>query len=265
MIRAGGVIVRDVVRDSTAEFWAKELNESRRGRDQLPTYHHPAQVAARSDPSVLSATATVLRNILPDIGSPEGAFVRVDAATSTPAAPTWAAKDLWAVEDSSAPSTPLHAHLALSRTELQVPTTSAAATYALLRPFFTPKASRISFYSPEGYLSAENWTLVRPGQQAPADAELVHLRPASVSLAPGDVLVTHAGLNLSGNGHILPCHPLPITEGNKAYIALQRASFEAGLPPPHVCSNGSPVALEEAGDANMIESWGGRRAMGYGF
>lgn len=77
--------------------------------------------------------------------------------------------------------------------------------------------------------------------------------------------MSHAGLEVTGKGFILPCHPLPVTEGNKSYIALQRASFEAGLPPPHVQSDGSPVALEEAGDASLIESWGGRRAMGYGF
>ncbi len=89
-----------------------------------------------------------------------------------------------------------------------------------------------------------------------------------MSLAPGDVLVTHAGLRVQAadaSGLLLPVHPLPATEGNRAYVALQRASFEAGLPPPHIPADGTPIALEEGGDVTMIESWGGRRALGYGF
>lgn len=96
----------------------------------------------------------------------------------------------------------------------------------------------------------------------------MHIRPAAVSLAPGDVLITHAGLNVAAAdtaGLVLPVHPLPATEGNAQFVKLQRASFEAGVPPPHAETADSPIALEEAGDASMIASWGGRRAMGYGF
>lgn len=255
------------MRDCVAESWAGELTEALVARSHQATFHHPAQVSARADPCVLSATGQVLKALLPT-ASPEGAFIRVDAASVAPDVSTWYGKDLWAIDESASPSTPVHAHLALARTEVKVPTSAAAATYALLRPFFAPKKSRISFYLPTGYTEASNWAMRAPGSKPDTDADLVHVRPATVSLAPGDILVTHAGLRVQAadaSGLVLPVHPLPATEGNRAYVALQRASFEAGLPPPHVASDGSPVALEEGGDVSMIESWGGRRAMGYGF
>ncbi|CAK9785206.1 hypothetical protein CC85DRAFT_311569 [Cutaneotrichosporon oleaginosum] len=263
--RSGSLVIRDVLRDPVAEAWASELTEVLVARSHSPTYYTDAQIAARADPSVLSATGQALKAFVPT-SSPESAFVRIDAAAVAPAPPTWLGTELWGVDDTASPATPVHAHLALARTEIKVPTSASAATYALLRPFFAPKKSRISFYTPTGYTEAANWAL--RGGKPELDAELVHVRPATVSLAPGDVLVTHAGLRLQAAdaaGLLLPVHPLPATEGNRAYVALQRASFEAGLPPPHVPADGTPIALEEGGDVTMIESWGGRRALGYGF
>lgn len=217
-------------------------------------------MAARANTSVLSATSQVLRSLVPT--ATEAPFIQVDAASSAPSASTWAAESLWeTAETASGPSTPVHAHLALGRTDLRVPTSAAAATYALLRPYFAPIRSRISFYSTAGYLEPANW---RFRDSAAVDAELTHVRPTEVSLAPGDVLVTHAGLRVAPAdeaGLVLPVHPLPATPGNKAFVAAQRAAFEAGLPPPHATS--SVVALEEGGDATWIDSVSGRRAMGY--
>lgn len=265
--RGGSIVIRDVLRDPVAEAWASETTEALVARSHSPTYYTGAQIAARADPSVLSATTQALKAFVPT-STPEGAFVRIDAATVAPQQSTWLGKDLWAVDEAASPATPVHAHLALARTEVKVPTSAAAATYALLRPFFAPKKSRISFYLPTGYTEASNWALRAPGAKPELDADLVHVRPATVSLAPGDVLVTHAGLRVQAadaSGLLLPVHPLPATEGNRAYVALQRASFEAGLPPPHIPADGTPIALEEGGDVTMIESWGGRRALGYGF
>ncbi|BEI79632.1 hypothetical protein CcaverHIS002_0101610 [Cutaneotrichosporon cavernicola] len=263
----GSIVIRDVLRDPVAEAWASELTEALVSRAHSPTYYTDAQIAARADPSVLSATGQALKAFIP-ASTPEGAFVRIDAATVAPEQPTWVGKDIWAIEETASPSTPVHAYLALARTEVKVPTSSAAATYALLRPFFAPKKSRISFYLPTGYTDASNWAMRAPGTKPELDADLVHVRPATISLAPGDVLATHAGQPLQAadaSGLLLPVHPLPATEGNRAYVALQRASFEAGLPPPHVPADGTPIALEDGGNVTMIESWGGRRALGYGF
>ncbi|GMK59669.1 hypothetical protein CspeluHIS016_0802750 [Cutaneotrichosporon spelunceum] len=263
----GSVVIRDVLRDPVAEAWASELTETLVSRANSPTYYTSAQIAARADPSVLSATGQTLKAFLPT-STPEGAFIRIDAATVAPDQPTWASKDLWALDESASPATPVHAHLALARTDVKVPTSCAAATYALLRPFFSPKKSRISFYLPTGYTDESNWVMRAPGAKPDLEADLVHVQPTTVSLAPGDVLVTHAGLRLQAadaSGLLLPVHPLPATEGNRAYVALQRASFEAGLPPPHIPADGSPIALEDGGNVTMIESWGGRRALGYGF
>ncbi|KAL1405870.1 hypothetical protein Q8F55_007549 [Vanrija albida] len=253
--RTGALVIRDVVRDQLAEAWASELASATQ-----PAYHHPALVAARANTSVLSATSQALRSLVPS--ATDAPFIQVDAASSAPSASTWASESLWDVaETASGPSTPVHAHLALGRTDLRVPTSAAAATYALLRPYFAPVRSRISFYSTAGYLEPANWRL----RDTPAtDAELTHVRPAEVSLAPGDVLVTHAGARVApvdGAGLVLPVHPLPVTPGNKAFIAAQRAAFEAGLPPPH--TSATVVALEEGGDATWIDSVSGRRAMGY--
>ncbi|TXT08821.1 hypothetical protein VHUM_02949 [Vanrija humicola] len=259
--RTGGIVIRDVVRDQLAEAWASELASATQLLTHAPAaYHHPALVAARANTSVLSATSQSLRSLVPT--ATEAPFIQVDAVSSAPSESTWAAESLWeTAETATGPSTPVHAHLALGRTDLHVPTSAAAATYALLRPYFAPIRSRISFYSTAGYLEPANWRL---RDTAAVDAELTHVRPTEVSLAPGDVLVTHAGLRVApadGAGLVLPVHPLPATPGNKAFVAAQRAAFEAGLPPPHV--NESVVALEEGGDATWIDSVSGRRAMGY--
>jgi hypothetical protein len=256
--RSGSVVVRDVVRDALAEAWAAELIAVRDSRTPpYATFHHDAQVAARADCSVLSAMGQLLRALT---GASES-FVRIDAVTPSPARSGWSGKALWDVGAASG-ATPLHAHLALARTELSLPTSSAAATYALLRPHFTAKASRISFYAGADYLAPANWTL-REGA-ADHSAELNHVRPATAALAPGDVLVSHAGLPLAAAdtaGLVLPVHPLPATDANRAFVALQRAAFEAGLPPPHV--DAELVRLEPAGSVQCIESYAGRRAMGY--
>jgi hypothetical protein len=257
--RAGSVVVRDVVRDALASAWAAELLAARAQRSHA-TFHHEAQVAARADASVLSATSQVAAALT---GSRDN-YVRIDAASPAPAPSTWTGKSLWEVSESAGAS-PLRAHLALAPTALGVPTASAAATYALLRPHFAARASRISFYSSADYLAEGNWVLRERG--ADYDAAHVHVRPARVNLAPGDVLVSHAGLNLASDagaeaGLVLPVHPLPATKANKAFVARQRAAFEAGLPPPHVAVDGL-VALEPAGDAAAIDTYVGRRAMGY--
>lgn len=211
---------------------------------------------------MLSATGQLLRALVPT--APQGpAYVRVDAASSAPSNSSWVSSSLWEVDETASASTPINAHLALARTDLAVPTTSAAVIYALLRPHFTAKASRISFYSGGDYLARQNWAMRENG--ADYDAEHVHVQPSTVSLAPGDVLVSHAGLRLAAtdaSGLVLPVHPLPATSGNRAFVTLQRAAFEAGLPPPHINASGL-IALESAGDASLIETYSGRRAMGY--
>lgn len=159
---------------------------------------------------------------------------------------------------------PLHAHLAFNATELAAPTSAHAALYTLLRPYFKAKASRISFYHGEDYLAKDNW--VFNAQQPDTSAEPVHLKPAHVKLNPGDILVSHAGLGLraaNDNGLLLPIHPLPAGEGNKAFVTLQRTAFEAGLPPPHAILEGETCLVEEPGSSAEIDSVSGRRAMGY--
>lgn len=252
---SGSVVIRDVLQDAVAEGWATEYA----AQGVHPTFYHSSLIAARSDPSVLSATGAVLEKVL----GATPAYIRVDTVSHHPSEAQWTGDKVWAEQPAEGTYMPLHAHLAFNTTDLAAPTSAHAALYTLLRPYFTPKASRISFYHGEDYLAKENWTF---SGKADTSAEPVHLKPAHVKLNPGDILVSHAGLGLraaNANGLLLPIHPLPAGEGNKAFVTLQRTAFEAGLPPPHAILDGEACPVEEPGSQGEIDSVAGRRAMGY--
>lgn len=252
---SGSVVIRDVIQDAVAEAWAAEYA----AQGVHPTYYHSSLIAARAEPSILSATGVALQKVL----GVEPAYTRVDALSHTPSETQWTGDKVWAAQPAEGTYMPLHAHVAFAPTDLGVPTSSHAALYSLLRPYFCPKASRISFYHPEDYLQKSNWTFTG---KADASADPVHLKPAHVKLNPGDVLISHAGLPLQAidaAGLLLPIHPLPACEGNKAFVTLQRTAFEAGLPPPHAIREGEACCVEEPGSSAEIDSVSGRRAMGY--
>lgn len=64
-------------------------------------------------------------------------------------------------------------------------------------------------------------------------------------------------------GVFIPTTPLPRINVNEGYVKEQRDAFEQGLPPPHAGGQAGLVELENVGDVGLIQSNGGRRAMGY--
>lgn len=251
-------------------------------------YWSDAQLAARSNPSVLSANKQVSAALTGEEGEPyvDASVVRVGVAEVCPPPRTF---DL-STGASSWSTSPVLAHLALTATRATLPATNHAGTYALLRPLFRPVRSRLSFYHPSGYLDPANWAMLAPAElpvPAPiaptadpaagtASLEsrggakwLPHLEGTwtSTDLAPGDVLYRQAAIPaqnplLSGEeGLTLPVSPLP-SASSAEYVQAQRAAFEAGLPPPQARREGS-VAVEEGRSAQDIVTGGGRRALGF--
>lgn len=283
--------------------WAREileLLEAREGHreslqapyglitDPAAVYWSDAQLAARSNPSVLSANKQISAALLGEQGEPyiEASAVRVGVAEVAPPPRIF---DL-STGASSWSTSPVLAHLSLTATRATLPASDHAATYALLRPLFRPVRSRLSFYHPSGYLDPANWAMLAAAELAvPAPVSpvpvpaagsaslesrggakwLPHLEGTwtSTDLAPGDMLYRQVAVPaqnplLSGEeGLTLPVSPLP-SASSEDLVRAQRAAFEAGLPPPQAQREGS-VAVEDGRSAQDIATGGGRRAMGF--
>jgi hypothetical protein len=178
------------------------------------------------------------------------------------------------IKQSTAPATSILSHLALTTAHPgRLAPSVDAAIYASLRTLFAPVRSRISFYDESSYLDPANWELLTTDTLPTLVSDPVtypHLADASVDiprLNAGDMVFRHASIpvapvSVGVEGVFAPVSPLPRTRANEAYVAKQREAFEHGLPPSHA-ANGGMAQLEVAGSADMIESYGGKRAMGY--
>jgi hypothetical protein len=286
ILETGSVIIRDVVPDPSALSWAADVVRATNERDGHPVFWHPALLAARAHPSVLSANKQVL-----DAIAPEGAvsqaepYILADCVKEGFEAVELRGIDLasqWtAFNASTGPCTPILAHLALTPASGFLPPTLHSALYSSLRPLFRPLRSRLSFYHPSAYLDPSNWALLDVDDIASSTAstftstsiarsaqDLPHLggTASKITLEAGDVLYHHPSIPLipcnrvGEEGLALPVSPLPTQ--SKEYVARQRESFENGRPPPHVRAVGV-TALEAVGVEREIRGSGGRKAMGY--
>ena len=271
--RTGTFVIRDVVSDDEAQSWAAALLRTIEERKDKPVFWHDALLAARSHHNVRSANNHILSTFS---GTDQPAFIQADAVQvglgSSPT-PATSHVDLWDVDTSLAPSSPITSHLALTASTHGTSSVSPSiysAVYASLRPLFRPIKSRLSFYHSTAYLDPSNWELLEtaPAQPDALTTSLPHVEGTAAiipALLPGDMVVRHTSLPLSpgaDEGIYLPVSPLPRTQANIALIEKQKTAFEQGTPPPHVGTEGL-VALERPGSASRIPSNGGRRAMGY--
>ncbi|KAI9639109.1 uncharacterized protein MKK02DRAFT_39387 [Dioszegia hungarica] len=307
----GSVVVRDVIPDGLALAWARDISEamSRRGGDAV--YWHPALLAARSNPSLLNTSSAILSALSGTEG--DEAYILAESVREglgNAGAGRWSTgdvRDVWAVRDETAAvSTPLLSHLALTpptSSPTSIYSTIHTAAYALLRPFFCPVRSRISFYSSAEYLSASNWRLAEVTEITSSTAvsgagteqitevgeggdrpHLLDLPVTPISLNPGDVILRNSLLpspiststsspESAENGQaFLPLTLLPRTTNNTAHIALQRRAYEAGLPPKLGAAGGDggggwgergAIRVEETFGEGALGGSRGRGVMGY--
>ncbi|WWD16965.1 hypothetical protein CI109_101397 [Kwoniella shandongensis] len=255
----GSVVVRDVVPDADAVDWAKETLLAITEAGGRSLFWHPSLVAARSNPSVLSALSQLSSALLST-----SSYITADTLREgiQPRRTEPHFTSPWLSSRS------LLSHLALSPplselTVSRLPPTIHAATYALLRPLFRPIKSKISFYHASAYLDPANWVLgLHEGE-----SDLPHIAGTEVempSLSPGDMIFHHTAIPISQTqGQVfLPVHPVP-KGGNEVWAAGQRESFERGLPPVETRVEGELAVVEEAGRREMIGSRAGREALGY--
>ncbi|WWC69855.1 uncharacterized protein I206_103798 [Kwoniella pini CBS 10737] len=275
----GLVIVRDVVRDSEAIEWAKEILLSMGERNGKAVYWHPALLNARSNPSILWANSQLSSALL---GSSEvylTASSIIEGLHPSPTVPT--NSNPWNSPQS------LLSHLALTpsipTSSIIVSPTIYSAEYASLRPLFKSVKSKISFYSKEGYLNSENWILndsllnTETEGKDEKEMDLPHLKEIQIvnpEIRPGDMIFNNSSLPIStskNSGQIfLPLNPLIKNDlKNKKLIEEQKLSFENGLPPPSSIEFHSKKEknllwqVEEKGNKNLISSRSGRDVMGY--
>ncbi|WVW84300.1 hypothetical protein I302_106334 [Kwoniella bestiolae CBS 10118] len=268
----GLVVVRDVVRDSEAIEWAREVLLSVGERGGRAVYWHPSLLSARSNPSILSANSQVSSALL---SSPEvylKASTIIEGLHPQPIIPPTTSSDLWSTPGS------LLSHLTLTpsipNSSTIVSPTILAAEYAALRPFFRSIKSKISFYSSSSaeYLDLQNWELLDPSSPV-GEMDLPHLKSIQIihpELTPGDMVFYHSALPITtspNSGQVfLPLQPiLKGSEGSAQWVEEQKKAFEKGVPPPGeaVGDNEGLWLLEEKGERGMIGSRAGRDAMGY--
>ncbi|OCF60838.1 hypothetical protein L486_00478 [Kwoniella mangroviensis CBS 10435] len=272
----GLVVIRDVVRDSEAIEWAREILLSVGERGGRAVYWHPSLLSARSNPCILSANSLISSVLL---SSPEvyvTASTIIEGLHPSPNVPSSTPRDLWSTPKS------LLSHLTLTPS---IPTSSTivsptilAAEYAALRPFFRSVKSKISFYSDSSseYLNLDNWELLDPSSSASAsgrELDLPHLSSVQIihpELRPGDMVFHHSSLPITtspNSGQVfLPLHPvLKSSAGSAEWIEEQKNAFEKGVPPPGAMVDDKEGLwlLEEKGDRRLIETRAGRDAMGY--
>ncbi|WWC88968.1 uncharacterized protein L201_003883 [Kwoniella dendrophila CBS 6074] len=271
----GLVIVRDVVRDSEAIEWAREVLLSTEERGGRAVYWHSSLLAARANPSILSANSQLSAALLqvPDVYITASSII--EGLHPSPTIPH--SSDPWTTPQS------LLSHLTLTPS---IPTSSTivsptilAAEYSALRPLFRSIKSKISFYSNSGYLDPENWELNDNPSTIPnistsneGEFDLPHLKEVKIihpELRPGDMVYHHASLPIStskNSGQVfLPVTPISKKgEENQSWINGQRESFENGLPPPNeLLSHEALYQVEEKGHKGLINSRAGKEAMGY--
>ncbi|WVR06729.1 hypothetical protein IAU60_003761 [Kwoniella sp. DSM 27419] len=264
----GAVVVRDVVPDAEAIEWARAVLISTGERGGKDTYWHRSLLAARSDPSVLTANAAIAKCLLPS--AKNGVFVAASAITEG----LTAQPSLPSLTDAWSNPRALSSHLTLTPA---IPTATSvvspsilAAEYALLRPLFRSNNSKISFYSSAGYLDPENWSLLDgPSPASEIAMDLPHLASVQVDLPelrPGDMILTHSSLpvrSTPGSGQVfLPLQPVPKRD-NETWIAEQKTAFEKGLPPPGVVLVDGLWEVEAHGKKELLGGRAGRGAMGY--
>ncbi|WVQ80141.1 hypothetical protein IAT38_002244 [Cryptococcus sp. DSM 104549] len=266
----GAVVVRDVVPDAEAIEWARAILQAVSDAGGRAIYWHLSLLAARADPSVLSANAQLAAALLG-----QEVYVQADTireglspfrTTPNPSAP-WSAPRALLSHLALTPLLPSPTGAAPRDTLL--PPSIHASTYALLRPLFRPLKSKISFYDSGSYLDPSNWVLDPPAKETRTHPDLPHLAGTEVvlpELAPGDLFLHHTALPLASQpaGQVfLPVHPVA-RQGNEEWVVKQKESFEKGVPPPGVGGEGEELYVVEGkrvrGD---IPSRSGREAMGY--
>ncbi|WRT66709.1 uncharacterized protein IL334_003672 [Kwoniella shivajii] len=270
----GLVVVRDVVSDSDAIGWAKDILLSMGERSGRAVYWHPSLLAARSNPSILSANAQLSSALLASSNVYVTATTITEGLQSSPSIPH--SSDPWSTPRS------LLSHLTLTPSiptaSTMVSPTILAAEYSSLRPLFRSLKSKISFYSTAGYLDPENWELndstsnsssSSNSQNQSTETDLPHLHGVQIihpELRPGDMIFHHSSLPIltsQGSGQVfLPLHPV-LKNGNEQWASEQRDAFEKGLPPPGEGIQEGLWEVETKGNRSIVGGRAGREAMGY--